>query len=717
MKTHIIHIAIFMSLLFNTIGVTADSYSKIPSDLPLALRFCRSEMLRHPDYKTIDRNTSLKWNYTHGLLCQSILDAYDYYHNDTLDCSDLQEYVNGYYRATITEDGTIYKYKKSNYNIDHINAGKCLFRLYTRTDDNRFMTAMNTLRDQLKDHPRTSEGGYWHKNNYPWQMWLDGLYMGTPFYAEYAKTFEEDPSASYADVIKQFTLVAKYTRDNHSGLYRHGWDEKKQQSWADPVTGQSQHVWGRALGWYTMALVDVLEIIPENVTGRDSLISILQGICEILPKYQNKETGAWYQVVDYPDSTGNYQEMSCTPMFARSIAKGVRLGYLDASLLDVAKKAYRGIIDNYLTIDNEGFVSLKKICSVAGLSNDRDGSYNYYVNQTSTVDNDPKGVGPFIMLCIEMDRIGTQGIKPDDTPSDVPSDTTIIMPDSSYRNKVVWYMTPADTTTATIAPAEIETDMSINNLLSESSTGYMLFSATEWKDKGGENPENYIQYRITPRNGHIVAIDSITFDALRTMTDKMYFSAIYDTHNDMNNATYLCRDIMPTRDAYNSHSLILQQPAVVTHDMDFVFRFLPYPSSGFGKDKYTISYKNVTFHCRVSSDTIHSEIPSDTIPDIPSVTPPDTSTSHTDIIDSSNFVASLHTSGEILTVYYTHNSTSPIRIQLYSIDGRAIYNYVTTSRHAGTHHKEIPIAKLQKGLYFISVSDLEKRITLKYHKK
>ena len=377
----------------------------IDTNLPMAVRMSRSEMLRHPDYKTIDGNTKLKWNYTNGLLCQAIFAAYDYYHGDTLDCSDLYTYAKGYYEATINSQGTIYNYKESNYSLDHVNPGKNLFRLYEETGDARYLTAMKTLRKQLKNQPRTSDDGFWHKQNYPYQMWLDGLYMGTPYYARYARDFEDNPAASYADVIKQFNLVAQHTLDDHSGLYRHGWDEKRAQIWADKTTGQSQHVWGRALGWYTMALVDVLEILPDDTPDRESLLTILQGIFDRLPAYQDPETGAWYQVVDYPDSTDNYQEISCTAMFAYSIAKGVRLGYLDEALLPVAERAYQGICEHYLSFDAEGKTLLHQICSVAGLSSDRDGSYDYYVNQTKTIDNDPKGVGPFILLCIEMERI------------------------------------------------------------------------------------------------------------------------------------------------------------------------------------------------------------------------------------------------------------------------------------------------------------------------
>ena len=377
----------------------------VDENLPLAVRFCQSQMLSHPDYKTIDFNTKLKWNYTHGLLMQAIFATYDFYHSDTLDCSALYHYAKGYYDATIDDNGNIYNYKKSDYSLDRVNAGKNLFRLYAETQDERYMTAMKTLRDQLKDHPRTSDGGFWHKKNYPYQMWLDGLYMGAPYYAQYAREFETNPAVSYADVVKQFLLVASHTYDERSGLYIHGWDEKRTQNWADPVTGKSRHVWGRALGWYTRALVDVLEILPDTVTGRNSMQSILKGIFDVLPDYQDKESGCWFQVTDYPDSTDNYLEMSSTAMFDYSIVKGVRLGYLDTSLLPIARKAYDGMVKEYIEVESDGKITLKNICAVAGLSSDRDGSYDYYVNKTDVRSNDPKGVGPFILLCIEWEKL------------------------------------------------------------------------------------------------------------------------------------------------------------------------------------------------------------------------------------------------------------------------------------------------------------------------
>ena len=263
---------------------------------------------------------------------------------------------------------------------------------------------MDTLRAQLASQPRTSEGGFWHKKVYPFQMWLDGLYMGEPYYAEYTATFDADNTQAYADIVNQFLLVAKRTYDKETGLYRHAWDEIKALPWSDK-SGRAPHVWGRALGWYMMAIVDVLDYLPESQPGRDKMITILQNIVKNLAKYQDPKTGAWCQVIDQTGREGNYLEMSCTPMYAYAIAKGVRKGYLDPSALEMAKKAYQGILDNFIKVDEKGLVSLTNVCGVAGLGGKpyRDGSFDYYVNEIVR-DNDHKGVAPFIMLCLEMNN-------------------------------------------------------------------------------------------------------------------------------------------------------------------------------------------------------------------------------------------------------------------------------------------------------------------------
>lgn len=286
--------------------------------------------------------------------------------------------------------------------------GNALFVLYEKTGDDRWMTAMQTLRDQLKDHPRTSEGGFWHKQTYPHQMWLDGLYMAQPFYAHYASLYDdpEDRDSIYRDVINHFLTVARHTYDTATGLYRHAWDESRQMFWSDPATGQSDHAWGRALGWYTMGIVDVLDYIPAETEGRDSLIAVLQDIYKVLPDFADPATGMWYQVLDCPGREGNYLEATCSAMFSYSLLKGVRMGYLPPDLKDWAKSTYEGFTDYFLYTDGQGLPAIKDCCEVAGLGgkDNRSGDYDYYINEKRR-SNDPKGVGPYIKASLEYNRL------------------------------------------------------------------------------------------------------------------------------------------------------------------------------------------------------------------------------------------------------------------------------------------------------------------------
>ena len=240
---------------------------------------------------------------------------------------------------------------------------------------------------------------------YPYQMWLDGIYMALPFYAEFGKTFGEP--AAFDDVAHQIILIEKHTRDAKTGLLYHGWDESKQQRWANRETGCSPHFWGRAVGWYVMAIVDVLDYLPPDHPKRPDILAIFECAIEALVKVQDQSTGLWYQVLDQGNREGNYLEASGSCMFVYSIAKAVRQGYLPKSSLEVARKGYHGILDHLIHVDEQGLVNLEKICSVAGLGGTpyRDGSYEYYVCEKIAT-NDYKGVGPFILASIEMEQIG-----------------------------------------------------------------------------------------------------------------------------------------------------------------------------------------------------------------------------------------------------------------------------------------------------------------------
>lgn len=373
-------------------------------DSPLwSVRMAESEMVRNPSLWMADFVTEKKWNYTQGLMGLAFMRL-----NEATKDERYYEYARGYADSLIDSEGVIFRYKQENYNLDHVNPGKMMFLLYDRTRDQRYETVIHTLRDQLESQPRTAEGGFWHKKIYPDQMWLDGLYMGAPFYAEYALRYNRPQD--FSDVVNQFLIVAARTWDPATGLYRHAFDASKKMAWADSVTGQAPHAWGRAMGWFSMAIVDVLDFLPEEQAGRKQLIDILRRMAVILTEIQDPATGGWYQVLDRSGEEGNYIETSCTAMFAYSIFKGVRMGYLDAEYLATAQKAYQGLLDNFIVTAPDGLVSMKNICGVAGLGGDpyRDGSYEYYIGEIIR-DNDPKGVGPFIMASLEYEMLSGGG--------------------------------------------------------------------------------------------------------------------------------------------------------------------------------------------------------------------------------------------------------------------------------------------------------------------
>jgi len=360
----------------------------------------QSEMKRHKELWMADFVSEPKWDYTQGLMALAMLQL-----ADSTGDKHFFDYAKGFADKFINESGDIATYKLEEYNIDRVNPGKFLIYLYRQTKVEKYKKAVDLLRHQFDTHPRTSEGGFWHKKIYTSQMWLDGLYMGAPFYALYAKEYNRPDD--FADAIRQFELVNKYTYDRLTGLNYHGWDEQKQQGWANKETGCSPNFWGRAMGWYAMGLVDALSSIPSDYPGREKLLSILNQVAAGVKKYQDTETGVWYQVLDQGDRQGNYLEATASSMFVYALYKGVRLGYLDKSYLEVAKKGYKGILNQFIVKNSDGTISLTSCCAVAGLGGKnpyRDGSYEYYINEQKR-DNDPKGVGPFIMASLEVESI------------------------------------------------------------------------------------------------------------------------------------------------------------------------------------------------------------------------------------------------------------------------------------------------------------------------
>lgn len=386
-------------------SVLTSNVSGFVSDEPLSVAVVRSEMNRNRKPENLDGlNGRLKWNYTTGLELLCFLDVY----KQTGDKAIL-DYVDSWYDQIINEDGTIKTYKVSNFSTDHICPARTLLALNELAPKDKYAKALELVRSQIDGQPRTSEGGFWHKKIYPSQMWLDGLYMAQPFYAEYTSKSDapaEVKDSLYRDIVNNFLVVARHTYDPATKLYRHAWDESKEMFWCDKQNGQSQHAWGRALGWYCMAVVDVLPYIPEGTEGRDELVEVLRGIYKVLPEYADPKTGMWYQVLDQPGREGNYLEATCSAMFAYALLKGVRLGYLDSSLKSYSVKTYNNLLAEFVKTDSDACVELIRCCEVAGLGgkDNRAGDYAYYVGERIR-SNDPKGIGPLVWAALEYEKV------------------------------------------------------------------------------------------------------------------------------------------------------------------------------------------------------------------------------------------------------------------------------------------------------------------------
>ena len=374
----------------------------IPTNLNWSERMMLSEMKRFPEAWMLDFFKTPKWSYPNGLVLKGAEEVYK-----KTGKKEYFDYIKGYAETMVNADGSIKTYKITNYNIDMLNSGNVLLYLNSVEKNDKYLKAIQLLRSQLENHPRTSEGGFWHKQIYPHQMWLDGLYMGQPFYAHYTKLFATDSESekAYNDIVNQFDLIQKHLKDPKTGLLYHGWDESREQAWADKKTGLSPNFWGRAMGWYGMAIVDVLDFLPQNHSGRARLISYLNSYSEALVKVQDSKTGLWYQVLDKGSEKGNYLEASASSMFVYTFAKGARKGYLPTSYKTIAKKGYDGIIKNLISVEKDGTVNLNQNCAVAGLGGTpyRSGTYEYYVNEEIRP-NDPKGTGPFILASLELEK-------------------------------------------------------------------------------------------------------------------------------------------------------------------------------------------------------------------------------------------------------------------------------------------------------------------------
>jgi unsaturated rhamnogalacturonyl hydrolase len=342
------------------------------------------------------------WGYEEGVLLDGMA-AESHSTTDGRDFSYIKAAVDRY----VTEDGAITDYKTDGHTLDDIEMGRAILLVYRVTHEARYQKAAKFLHDQLALQPRTASGGYWHKEIYPNQIWLDGAYMAEPFRAAYSATFHEP--GEFDDIAKQLLLMDEHMRDPKTNLMRHGWDESGRIGWADKTTGLSPEVWARAMGWYAMALVDVLDWMPKDHLQRRSLVAALNRTANAIVKFQDPKTGLWWQVMDKGGRQGNYFEASASCMFVYALAKSVRMGYLPRGDEENARRGWEGIQKMFVTATADGSMELNGTVKVGGLGGTpyRSGSYEYYVGE-KTQANDAKGVGAFLLAGSEMEQARTE---------------------------------------------------------------------------------------------------------------------------------------------------------------------------------------------------------------------------------------------------------------------------------------------------------------------
>jgi unsaturated rhamnogalacturonyl hydrolase len=357
-------------------------------------------------YSEMARQTNApKWDYTMGLFTLSLLKL-----NQQVPDTRFVKFSEEKVGSLILPGGKIQGYKPEEFQLDALNPGKTAFELikqnHTGTD---YFDAVLNLAKQFEKQPRTADGGFWHKQRYTNQMWLDGIYMAMPFYSETGQLLK-NWNYVFNDISKQFRLIDEHTYDAKTGLNYHGWDAAKIQSWANPQTGCSSNFWGRAEGWYAMALVDTLDYFPTNHPARAELIALLQKTAAGIVKWQDAKTGLWWQVMDAGDRKGNYLEATASAMFVYALAKGVNKNYLPHEYVSAAQKGFAGIVKKLIEDNGGKNWSLKNCCQVAGLGftgshgQARDGSFDYYVSEP-IIKNDLKGVGPFVLAGIEVQSL------------------------------------------------------------------------------------------------------------------------------------------------------------------------------------------------------------------------------------------------------------------------------------------------------------------------
>jgi len=394
-----IKLFIFFLVVFFLIGCSHSDTDKSRQPESLAEELFKNFIALHPDtvaYKTEAK--SYNWNYEQGLVLEAFYRMWKATGDDEY-YSYLKKNIDYY----IEPDGNIKTYKIEDYNLDNIAPGRVLLHLFSFTGEEKYKKAADILIQQLKDQPRTKDGGFWHKQRYPYQMWLDGLYMAEPFYTEYAIMFNKPEY--FDDIANQFLLIENNSKDEKTGLYYHGWDESRNQKWANPQTGLSPNFWGRSIGWFMMGLVDVLDSFPTDHPDRKTLEEMFVNLAGSLMKFRDEDKKLWHQIVDQGGKEGNYIETSSSLMIIYSLAKGANKKYLPEKFFEIAGESFDSLKSNYITADEESYLYLQNTVSVGGLGGNpyRDGSFEYYVSEPIRI-NDFKGYGPLLFATLELKK-------------------------------------------------------------------------------------------------------------------------------------------------------------------------------------------------------------------------------------------------------------------------------------------------------------------------
>jgi unsaturated rhamnogalacturonyl hydrolase len=385
-------------------GIKTMAQNQVESDntvisyqLKWSERTALSILSKYPKAWQLDGNDKPKWDYKMGL----VLSGFEKLYVQTKD-KKYVNYIKEYADEMIDSDGNLKKYDEKEYNIDYLNPGKLLFNLYDITKDSRYQKVIGQLRNQLQNQPRTPSGGFWHKQIYPNQMWIDGLYMGEPFYTQFTVKYEKGKNLD--DIARQFELVQNHIVDKKTGLVYQAWDENKEIAWADKQTGTSPTIWGRGIGWYMLALVETLDYFPKSHPKRKVLVDYLNQISKSVDQYKSP-SGLWYQIADKPELYGNYEEPSASAMIIYAFAKGADKGYLSSSYKAAAKKSFDSFVKQFVKVDKKGEVNILNVSSNVGLGGKpfRDGTNDYYLT-AKTKENGAVGFGAFLLAAIELNK-------------------------------------------------------------------------------------------------------------------------------------------------------------------------------------------------------------------------------------------------------------------------------------------------------------------------